>query len=505
MLKPADIFDRDREWGLLERFVEDPKQSAALGVVSGRRRQGKSFLLEAVCEQAGGFYFSAQEATEAESLSLLGDALTRELDPVVPFRPRNWAEVIDVLLRMGRERPVPVVLDEFPYLVRAAPSLPSVIQGAYAPRRAERTSSRTRLLLCGSAMSFMGGLLAGNAPLRGRASLDMIVQTLDYRLAAQFWGIQDPRLAFLAHAIVGGTPAYRTEMIRYDAPRDAADFDDWVVRAILSPGSPMFLEARYLLAEEPDLRDGALYHSVLAAIAEGNTERGAIGTRIGRKTNDLAHPLNVLEDAGLVRREVDAFRANRTHFRVNEPLLAFYHAIIRPFWPQLSRATDTMGVWRRANQRFAGNILGPRFEELCREWVLRFAGDRFGGIPASVASGTLNDPASKSTCQVDVVVLGHTESGSPPVLAIGEAKWNEVMDASHMRRLKHIQSIVAGAGKYDTTRTRLVCFSGAGFSAELAEAAWRGEVDLVGIEELYAVLRGGSVTTGSSRSCPPSL
>ena len=85
MLKPADIFDRDAEWESLGRFVEDERPGASLGVVSGRRRQGKSFLLEAACEQAGGFYFSAQEATDAESLALIGDALTGYLDPVVPL------------------------------------------------------------------------------------------------------------------------------------------------------------------------------------------------------------------------------------------------------------------------------------------------------------------------------------------------------------------------------------------------------------------------------------
>ena len=62
--------------------MADERPGATLGVVSGRRRQGKSFLLEAVCQQAEGFYVSAQEATEAESLALIGAALTRYLDPL---------------------------------------------------------------------------------------------------------------------------------------------------------------------------------------------------------------------------------------------------------------------------------------------------------------------------------------------------------------------------------------------------------------------------------------
>jgi len=485
MLKPADMFDRDREWSQVTRFIEDDRPGATLGVVSGRRRQGKSFLLEAACQQAGGFYFSAQEATEAESLSLIGAALTSFLNPVAPIAPADWGTVIDVLLRLGRERAVPVVIDEFPYLARVSPALPSIIQAAYAPRRAERSESRTRLLLCGSALSFMGKLLSGNAPLRGRASLDLTVQTLDYRLSAQFWGIQDPRLALLVHAVVGGTPAYRTEMIRFDAPSDLADFDAWIARTLLSPGCPMFLEARYLLAEEPDLRDTALYHSVLAAIAAGNTGRGAIAGHVGRKSNELSHPLTVLEDAGLIAREDDAFRANRTDFRINEPLLGFYHAIMRPFWPQLMRGAGTEQLWERSQRRFASNILGPHFERLCRDWAQYFAGDRFGDWPVRVAAGTVNDPQNKTLHQIDVAVLGHADGARPRLLAVGEAKWNEQMGLGHLERLRRIRDLLAGNDKFDTSGTRLVCFSGTGFSDELKRRRQQGDVDLVGLADLY--------------------
>jgi hypothetical protein len=128
-------------------------------------------------------------------------------------------------------------------------------------------------------------------------------------------------LALKVHAIVGGTPAYRREFARDDAPEGPGDFDGWVTRTVLNPASPLFREARYLLADEPDLRDIGLYHSVLAAIAGGNNTRGGIASYIGRKSGDLAHPLNVLQDCGLIVREPDAFRDNRSTFRIAEPLL----------------------------------------------------------------------------------------------------------------------------------------------------------------------------------------
>ena len=273
--KPRDMFDRDFEWGELTRFASDSTPRATLGIVSGRRRQGKTFLVDALTVKANGFMFTAAETTEADSLRQFGEALAAYLDEPVPFRFAGWDEAIPRLMRIAVNGPKPVVIDEFPFLAKATPALPSLIQRALEPS-AQRRGSPVRLLLCGSALSFMGKLLAGSAPLRGRAGLELVVQTLDFRLAREFWGLADLRTAVLTNAIVGGTPAYRREFVQDDTPADANDFDPWVCRTVLNPGRPLFREARYILAEEPDIRDTALYHAVLAAIADGNTTRGGI-------------------------------------------------------------------------------------------------------------------------------------------------------------------------------------------------------------------------------------
>ncbi|HET9171127.1 MAG TPA: hypothetical protein VFN97_16940, partial [Actinospica sp.] len=129
--KPQDMFDRDAEWAALARFAADERPGASLGVVSGRRRQGKTFLLDALCKESGGFFFEATEAADPESLMRIGAELGQFTAAAFPPRPADWHEVIDGLLRLGEERPVTVVIDEFPYLAKASPSLPSVIQAAF--------------------------------------------------------------------------------------------------------------------------------------------------------------------------------------------------------------------------------------------------------------------------------------------------------------------------------------------------------------------------------------
>ncbi len=485
--KPMDMFDRDREWEALTHFATTAQPNATLGVVSGRRRQGKTFLLEALCAETGGFFFSAEESTEAESLRHLSAVYGAFIGSAAPISFTDWRQAIDALLALAGDREIPVIIDEFPYLVRSSPSLPSVLQAALSPRRAERLASRARMLLCGSAMSFMGALLSGSAPLRGRAGLELVVHTLDYRLAAEFWGITDPALAVKVNAIVGGTPAYRREFVADDVPASPTDFDQWVLRTVLNPASPLFREARYLLSEEPGLRDIGLYHSVLAAVASGKCTSGGIATYVGRKTSDITHPLSVLQDSGLLRRDADAFRANRSVYRIAEPLITFYEAIMRPDWRAWEHGRDSAGRWQELQHRFHGNVIGPHFEEICRTWALDYAPPgSLGGRVSRVASGVVNDAERRTTHEVDLAAFGTSNDGGETLLAIGEAKWNDIMGLGHLDRLRRIRMLLANTRRFDTSETRLVCFSGAGFNEALqAEAAANDDIVLVKLNDLY--------------------
>jgi AAA+ ATPase superfamily predicted ATPase len=483
--KPSHVFDRDREWQALADFAADPRPEATLGIVSGRRRQGKTYLLRSLAAATGGFFFEAAEATEAESLRMFGAALARQAGSPADFSFPSWEAALRYFVTLAGHDPVPLIIDEFPYLVKASPALPSLLRreiDSHGPSQAG--ASRARILLCGSAMSVMGGLLAGSAPLRGRAGLEMVIKPFGYRDAARFWGITDPGLAIQLHAIAGGTPAYRRQFVRDDAPAGPDDFDDWVVRSVLNPDRPLLREARYLLTEETDIRDPALYHSVLAAIAARNETWGGIANYIGRKAADIAHPLNVLEDAGLVAKEVDVFRAGRTRYRITEPLITFYEAIMRPRWADLELGLGA-DVWGDAGPTFGAQIAGPHFEALCREFARAAGRHVFGTAVGEVASGTVADPANKTQIDVDVAVLGPARTGQPrQVISIGEAKWGKVMGVRHLERLRRARALLTVKG-YDTAGTTLACYSGAGFDPALQAAGLNGDVLLVGSDRLY--------------------
>lgn len=476
--KPGNVFDRDREWQALARFAE--ASGPQLGVVSGRRRQGKTYLLAALARQTEGFYFSATEATEADALRQFGEAMARFTKDPVPPNFRDWNEAASYLFRAAETSGKPMVLDELPYLIQVTPELPSILQ-----REMDRVAFDDRpisLLLCGSAMSVMGQLLSGNSPLRGRATLELIVRPFDFRVAASYWEIGDPKLAALVHSIVGGTPAHR-RFVGGDSPADLDDFDSWVRRTVLNPETPLFRDARYVLEEGTGVRDVAIYHSLLAAIATGNRTRGGIGAYVGRKGSDIGHQLNVLEDCGLVRRDPDLLHANRSTYAVAEPLVTFYEAIMKPDWGLLESGFAE-NVWENRRPAFFSQVIGPHFEELCRTFVMTEP-DLFGSLPGQVGQGTVFDPVTRTQTQIDVVVLGPAHSGGKRrILSLGEAKWGKRLGGRDLDRLRRARELLEVQG-YDTDDTVLALYSAKGFEPDLPSNDRR--VRTFGLEELYGL------------------
>ena len=92
--KPSHVFGREREWQALADFAADSRPEATLGIVSGRRRQGKTYLLRSLAAATGGFFFEAAEATEAESLRMFGAALARQVSSPADFTFSGWEDAL---------------------------------------------------------------------------------------------------------------------------------------------------------------------------------------------------------------------------------------------------------------------------------------------------------------------------------------------------------------------------------------------------------------------------
>lgn len=485
LAKPGHVFDREREWAQLTRFAAQPEPGAKLGLVYGRRRQGKTFLLASLVEAAGGFLFGATQQSSAQNLRAFSDSYARYLNRPSTYFP-DWDAAIDALWRLGEEsdRPLPVVIDEFSYLADSVPGIASVIQIAMDPGHWAHANSRVRLILCGSALASMRNLLGGTAPLRGRAQVSMTIHPFEYRDAAQFWQVEDdPELAFRINALLGGTPAYQAMV--GETPTGLADFDSWVQRKLLDPNEIIYTEGAVLLHQQPEFADPALYFSVLAAISRGAHRNSEIAAALERPANAIGHPLAVLESVRFIERSEDALRAHRPTYTIAEPAIRWHQLVIAPNEAPLAIGAAER-VWNAAAPTVASKIYGPHFETLARTWTLAHASsDTLGGQPTSVRPATIACRQHRTGHEIDVVASQTEPFAGDRVLAIGEAKSTaKPVGNGELDRLEHLRSILP-ADK-NGSEARLLLFSRTGFTRELrATATSRPHVELIDLNRLY--------------------
>jgi AAA+ ATPase superfamily predicted ATPase len=316
---------RDRELSVLDELASSEKPE--LFVLYGRRRVGKTELLQQFCRSRRAVYFLAAQVREKDNLRAFREALTDGIDDPLAASVEfpDWTAALTFAAERAKDERLVVVLDEFPYLCESTRGLPSQIQRFWDTRGKH---SRLMLVLCGSQVSFMEReVLAERSPLFGRRTGQRRLEPLLPADTLPFfprWSMHD---RVLAYAILGGMPAY---LRRFD---DARPLLDNVMRECLRPEGYLFDEVQFLLRSE--LSNPATYNSILGAIARGSTKVGDIALDVGVDSTTANKYLTTLRELSLVEREVpltdpDPLRSRRGTYRFADRFLEFHFAHVQP-------------------------------------------------------------------------------------------------------------------------------------------------------------------------------
>ncbi len=467
----------------LDRFLDATVDVPTLALVYGRRRIGKSTALVERTDARGGFYFEATRVETSVQLARLSRALNDFLNLPGRITFLDWQEAIHALLRLGENAVVPVVIDEVGHILEADPSFESILANALGPGARRGQRSQTRLVLCGSALVMMRALSSGEAPLRGRAGMELVMQPDDFRVAAQRLPPTCDRVtASRIFAVIGGVVGYATDMVGFDLPQSATDFTRWIVERVLEQGATLHREGITLLAEDPTFagRGALLYNSILGAIANGAVAAGSIANVVGKNVANIAPALNRLVDAGFVVRLEDPIRSQRPIYALADSFLQFHFAVLEPHG-SLLRDRDPYESWSsRLEAVFDSQVRGPVFEEQARTWVRRFASDVT--LPVLDHVGPSAVTIDQKVYQVDVVVAREgTEPSERPIVAIGEAKSGQTLDVTHLRRLERTRASLGSRA----TRAKLLLFGPSVHETLRQEAQKRDDIELIDIDRLY--------------------
>lgn len=462
---------RDLELEYLRNEFQAERPS--LVIVYGRRRVGKSTLLQQASEKTGPYiYFQATQVDEALNLREFKQEISRTLrgdDPILGSIS-DWLGALHYLANKAREHPkLVVIIDEFPYLLTSSASaVPSIFQKFWDSRAAKGSS--VKLVLCGSLISQMQSLLAEKNPLYGRKTLSFELPPMPLRDTAKFLPNYKPADQIVAHSVFGGVPYY------LEACRPDLSIQENMKNLLLSPTGLLHDEPELLLQTE--LKDTQRYSSIIWAVANGATKPSEIVGRIQSteiKNGDALGPyIEKLTRMGIIAatRPIGSAEASRNRrYAVVDPLFRFWHRFVLPDLSLVNRGFGDQ-VMASSVMPHLSEYMGLAFERICRDHMLLHAQDRLGAPAREVGSIWSGD--------YDIDVAGSLIDGAS---MFGECKWTtaKVDDAILARLIERADR----CGYMPDAARHYLLFSRKGFSDGLkSKASLDGSLNLVSIEEL---------------------
>lgn len=296
-----------------------------------------------------------------------------------------------------------LVIDELPELVQRSPGLPSVLQ-----KRIDEGGG-PHLILAGSSQRMMHSLvLDGSAPLYGRATEILKIEPLPAAWLGDALGLRSAAAIVEQHAAWGGVPRYWELAVRTNS------FQEALRDLVLDPLGPLHNEPTRILLD--DVSDVARPASILALVGQGCHRVSEIAARLGVRATDLARPMALLIELGMLIRELpfgESTRSTkRTLYRIHDPLLRTWYRFVEPNRSRLGAGLldvvtgEVMGAWPEH--------VGLHWELLAREAVARMqiASRRWN------SAGRWWGRVGKDLIEIDLIA----ESTDGRRVLVGEAK-----------------------------------------------------------------------------------
>jgi len=396
-----EFIDRTHE---LERLRT--RLAASVGnliVIYGRRRLGKSTLIRRILTD-GDVYYMAENNEPAMQMTLLQNAVAEVCPEFVGMTFDSWEGLLLMFNRVCRHGAT-LVLDEFPYLVSATPSLPSTLQ-----RLIDGKALRFNLIICGSSQRMMHNLvLNASEPLYGRASERILLQPIDVSYWRDAFSLTADQ-AITEFSVWGGVPRY------WELRAGERNFIEAVHNLVLDPNGVLYDEPAALFLDESN--GVPLFSSIMNALGSGHCHYSRLANAVGKKTTELSVPLRRLIEMAYIEKEVpfgvSEQKTRQTLYRIADPFMAFYYKFVAPNKSLLAigrrERVDTL-----VQERFAEHA-GVMWERLCRRAV---SGNRLLGDEWQMARRWWGKSRGGEPLEFDVVA----ESADGKTLLVGECKW----------------------------------------------------------------------------------
>lgn len=405
---------RERELRALDKMYASGKFEFA--VIYGRRRVGKTALINHFINDRKAIYFMGVESSEKQNLENFSRSIIEYTSGIsAEGMFSSFQTALEYAFRLAENERLVLVIDEYPYVARASKSLASTLQLLIDKYK---DNSKLMLILCGSSMSYMeDNVLAYKAPLYGRRTAQLKILPFDFEETCRCLTNMEDEDKALIYGVVGGTPQY---LLQID---DRLSVEENIKETFLNPVSFLFEEPINLLKQE--VREPAIYTAVITAVAQGATRMSEIATKVGANTSVCSVYLKNLIDLGIIKKEMPYGEkaSKKSIYVIEDNMFRFWYRFVLENNSIIMRGAADI-VYRRISPEFS-DYMGSVFEEICKQYLWKMLIN--GRTPiqfSSMGRWWGNNPVEKKQVEIDIVVEQDKDTA-----LFGECKWrNEKLD-----------------------------------------------------------------------------
>lgn len=468
---------------MYDRFIGREKELADLNelysqkkfqlfVLYGRRRVGKTTLLNEFCKDKDTIFYSAEQSNDKlnlEKFSSLVFSFYGE-NNLEPFS--SWANAFSYINEHQKEKKLVLVIDEFPYLVRKNKALLSELQHLIDHKL---SNGNLFIILCGSYMGFMEKeVLGSKSPLFGRRTGQLQLKPFTYQISSKFLdGFTDEEKLELYGAF-GGTPLYLQQI------NSGESFEENIKRTYLKVTSYLYEEALLLLRQE--VQEPGVYSAIIEAIASGHTKANEISTKTGEDPAKCLKYIKTLCELGILHKETpfgEKETSRKTIYAISDFMFRFWYRYVFANRTLIETGAH-QAVWLKRIEPDYNGYMGLVFEKVCADYLC--AKNAKGELPilfTSIGRWWGTNPATHGQEEIDLIACDRND------YIFGECKWrNEKLDISVLHELK------AKADVFSKKRnsTYYALFSKSGFTeAVINEAKSDYNIILVDLNEIMSI------------------
>lgn len=388
------MIGRERELEHIRKLYH--QESFEFLVMYGRRRVGKTTLLQEFAKEADVIFFPAREKNNSLNLQDFSKAIQLFFSNEYINAFQSWE---DAFLFIGNHitKRTAVIIDEFPYIIEEDASIKSILQHVIDHNWKNKNIF---LILCGSSINMMETEVMGaKSPLHGRLTSSMEVKPFDYLESSLFLPQYSNEDKLISYGILGGIPRY------LEAFDDRYSIRDNITSKIIRNDSYLYEEPDNLLTAE--LRDTNIYNSILTAISDGRNRITDIADYVHEERTKVAKYLSKLQTLRIVEKKVpcgEPVNSRKSIYVISDQYFRFwyrysftnnvYYEILGP-----EGTTDEI-------MQDLSTYMGTAFEEICKQYFILLAKSRkLPFIPYYIGRWWGNNPVIRAQDDVDLLCM----------------------------------------------------------------------------------------------------